>query len=241
MTEPDNDISHDFNSGSGTASDAPIATGQLQPLAPPGVARPAARVPPRPPDPGPFARVRHGRERATRRGAGSPMPRSRRRKTASSIWSSAETARSTSATWLAPTKAEAGGVRWRRWPRHAGAEACVACPESRVMALAIVTAEERLAEANSKTTMAIFGPSGVGKTSLLWTLPPESDALRRPRGRHEVVQDWPGDSIPIRGLARCRRHRLPDRRRSTRRPTRAPSSPRATTSTSPRPTPTWSG
>ena len=38
------------------------------------------------------------------------------------------------------------------------------------MALQIVTAEERLAEANSKTTLAIFGPPGVGKTSLLWTL-----------------------------------------------------------------------
>ena len=40
----------------------------------------------------------------------------------------------------------------------------------RVMALHIVTADERLAEANSKTTVAIFGPPGVGKTSLLWTL-----------------------------------------------------------------------
>ena len=57
----------------------------------------------------------------------------------------------------------------------------------RVMALHIVTAEERLAEANGKTTLAIFGPPGVGKTSLLWTLPGEHDALRRPRGRHEVA------------------------------------------------------
>ena len=40
------------------------------------------------------------------------------------------------------------------------------------MTLHIVTADERLAEANAKTTMAIFGPSGVGKTSLLKTLPP---------------------------------------------------------------------
>ena len=38
------------------------------------------------------------------------------------------------------------------------------------MALHIVTAEERLAEANSKTTLAIFGPPGIGKTSLLWSL-----------------------------------------------------------------------
>ena len=38
------------------------------------------------------------------------------------------------------------------------------------MPLHIVTADERLAAANSKTTIAIFGPPGVGKTSLLWTL-----------------------------------------------------------------------
>ena len=55
------------------------------------------------------------------------------------------------------------------------------------MPLHIVTADERLAEANSKTTVAIFGPPGVGKTSLLWTLPGEHHALRRPRGRHEVA------------------------------------------------------
>ena len=41
------------------------------------------------------------------------------------------------------------------------------------MALRIVTADERLAEAQGKTTVALFGPSGVGKTSLLKTLPPE--------------------------------------------------------------------
>ena len=65
------------------------------------------------------------------------------------------------------------------------------------MALQIVTAEERLAQANSKTTMAIFGPSGSARPrcSRPCRLSPR---LRRPRGRHEVVQDWPGDSIPIR-------------------------------------------
>ena len=35
------------------------------------------------------------------------------------------------------------------------------------MALRIVSADERLSAAGAKTTMAIFGPSGVGKTSLL--------------------------------------------------------------------------
>jgi putative ribosome biogenesis GTPase RsgA len=33
------------------------------------------------------------------------------------------------------------------------------------MTLRIVTADQRLAEANGKTTVALFGPSGVGKTS----------------------------------------------------------------------------
>ena len=56
----------------------------------------------------------------------------------------------------------------------------------RVMALHIVTADERLAEANSKTTLAIFGPPGVGKTSLLRTLIASTDPLPRPRDRHEV-------------------------------------------------------
>ena len=38
------------------------------------------------------------------------------------------------------------------------------------MTLRIVTADERLAAANSKATLAIFGPPGVGKTSLLKTM-----------------------------------------------------------------------
>ena len=45
-----------------------------------------------------------------------------------------------------------------------------------LMALRIITADERLAEANLKTTAAIFGPSGIGKTTLLKTLPERDDA-----------------------------------------------------------------
>ena len=66
------------------------------------------------------------------------------------------------------------------------------------MSLAIITADQRLAEANSKTTMAIFGPSGVGKTSLLRTLPPEITLCVDLEAGMKSVQDWPGDSIPIR-------------------------------------------
>ena len=66
------------------------------------------------------------------------------------------------------------------------------------MALQIVTAEKRLAQANSKTTMAIFGPSGVGKTSLLKTLPPEFTLCVDLEAGMKSVQGWRGDSIPVR-------------------------------------------
>jgi adenylate kinase len=39
------------------------------------------------------------------------------------------------------------------------------------MTVRIVTAEERLSAANNKTSLAIFGLPGVGKTTLLKTLP----------------------------------------------------------------------
>ena len=66
------------------------------------------------------------------------------------------------------------------------------------MTLHIITADERLADANSKTTMAIFGPSGVGKTSLLWRLPPEITLCVDLEAGMKSVQGWPGDSIPVR-------------------------------------------
>jgi hypothetical protein len=66
------------------------------------------------------------------------------------------------------------------------------------MALSLVTADQRLADANSKTTIAIFGPSGVGKTSLLKTLPPETTLCIDLEAGMKSVQGWPGDSIPIR-------------------------------------------
>jgi hypothetical protein len=69
------------------------------------------------------------------------------------------------------------------------------------MALRIVTADERLAEANNKTTLAIFGPSGVGKTSLLKTLPARETLCIDLEAGMKSVQDWPGDSIPVRTFA----------------------------------------
>ena len=69
------------------------------------------------------------------------------------------------------------------------------------MALRIVTADERLSAAGAKTTMTIFGPSGVGKTSLLKTLPAAETLCIDLEAGMKSVQDWPGDSIPIRTFA----------------------------------------
>lgn len=66
------------------------------------------------------------------------------------------------------------------------------------MPLPIVTADERLSAAANKTTMALFGPSGVGKTTLVKTLPHETTLCADLEAGMKSVQDWPGDSIPIR-------------------------------------------
>lgn len=66
------------------------------------------------------------------------------------------------------------------------------------MALRIITADERLSAAANKTTMALFGPSGVGKTTLLRSLPPETTLCIDLEAGMKSVQDWPGDSIAIR-------------------------------------------
>lgn len=66
------------------------------------------------------------------------------------------------------------------------------------MALRIVTADQRLAEAQGKTTVAVFGPSGAGKTSQLRTLPPEETLCVDLEAGMKSVQGWPGDSIAIR-------------------------------------------
>ena len=66
------------------------------------------------------------------------------------------------------------------------------------MALRIVSADERLSRAANKTTMALFGPSGVGKTTQLKTLPPADTICIDLEAGMKSVQDWPGDSIPVR-------------------------------------------
>ncbi len=69
------------------------------------------------------------------------------------------------------------------------------------MTLRIITADQRLAEANGKTTVALFGPSGVGKTSQLMTLPPEETLCVDLEAGLKSVQGWPGESISIRTFA----------------------------------------
>jgi replication-associated recombination protein RarA len=66
------------------------------------------------------------------------------------------------------------------------------------MALRIISADERLAEENAKTTSVIYGPAGVGKTSLLKTLPPAQTLCLDFEAGMKSVQDWPGVSIPVR-------------------------------------------
>ena len=66
------------------------------------------------------------------------------------------------------------------------------------MPVRIITADERLSQAGNKTSLAIFGPSGVGKTSLLKTLPADRTVCLDLEAGMKSVQDWPGASIPIR-------------------------------------------
>ena len=66
------------------------------------------------------------------------------------------------------------------------------------MPLRIVTADERIAVANAKTTVAIFGPAGAGKTSLARTLPPEETVVIDLEAGMKSLQGWGGESIPVR-------------------------------------------
>lgn len=66
------------------------------------------------------------------------------------------------------------------------------------MPVRIVTADERLSAANNKTSLAIFGMPGVGKTSLLNTLQPDRTVCLDLEAGMKSVQGWRGSSIPIR-------------------------------------------
>jgi AAA domain len=64
------------------------------------------------------------------------------------------------------------------------------------MAFKIVTADERLSQSQFVKGV-IFGPHGVGKTSLLWTMDPKTTLFLNLEAGEKAVQDWPGDSIEI--------------------------------------------
>jgi hypothetical protein len=69
------------------------------------------------------------------------------------------------------------------------------------MPIRIVTADERLSAAHNKTTIALFGASGHGKTSQLRTLAPDQTLCLDLEAGLKSVQDWPGLSVPIRCFA----------------------------------------
>ena len=73
------------------------------------------------------------------------------------------------------------------------------------MPLKIVTAEERLSKANLKTSCAVFGPPGVGKTHLLTTLPADQTVCFDLEAGLKSVQDWQGASIPVRDFVSFRK------------------------------------
>jgi hypothetical protein len=69
------------------------------------------------------------------------------------------------------------------------------------MALRIISADERLSAAENKTSFAIFGPPGIGKTRLLRTLPEDETVCLDLEAGLKSVQAWNGASIPVRSFA----------------------------------------
>jgi hypothetical protein len=68
------------------------------------------------------------------------------------------------------------------------------------MSLRIISADERLSAASNKTSLAIFGPPGIGKTRLLRTLPEGETVCLDLEAGMKSVQDWKGASIPVRSF-----------------------------------------
>lgn len=64
----------------------------------------------------------------------------------------------------------------------------------------IIRADERIA-ANTKINIALFGPSGVGKTTQARTLDPETTLFIDLEAGTLAIQDWNGDVIDIRRTA----------------------------------------
>ena len=71
------------------------------------------------------------------------------------------------------------------------------------MSLPIITADQRMAEPRG-IKGCIFGKSGIGKTSLLWTLDPARTLFMDLEAGDLAIEGWPGDSIRPRTWAECR-------------------------------------
>jgi len=71
------------------------------------------------------------------------------------------------------------------------------------MGFKIVTADERLKE-KSGIKGVIFGPAKIGKTSLLWTLDPETTLFVDLEAGGLAVQEWKGDSTVVRTWEQAR-------------------------------------
>lgn len=69
------------------------------------------------------------------------------------------------------------------------------------MALELITADQRLAEARNKDTVCVLGIYGVGKTSLLHTLDPETTLCLDWEAGMKSVQTWRGDCIQLRSFS----------------------------------------
>ena len=71
------------------------------------------------------------------------------------------------------------------------------------MALPIILADQRLAERRGIKAV-IFGKSGIGKTSLLWTLPPDTTLFFDLEAGDLAIEGWSGDTIRPRTWEECR-------------------------------------
>jgi len=72
------------------------------------------------------------------------------------------------------------------------------------MSLRLITAAMRLSTAIARTTLCVLGPSGSGKTSLMKALPGKETLCLDFEAGLMSVQDWDGDSIPIRSFEDAR-------------------------------------
>ncbi len=71
------------------------------------------------------------------------------------------------------------------------------------MTLSIITADQRLSEQRG-IKGCIFGKSGIGKTSLLWTLPEEKTLFLDMEAGDLAIEGWGGDILRPRTWKECR-------------------------------------